>query len=383
MIDSERGAVSFSNFQRDRFEQRNGGGGDRRVLRDVYWKAVEERDPAFDGAFVMAVWSTGIYCRPTCPARRPDRHRVSFFTSPPEAAAAGYRACLRCHPADAVRADTPVAKILAACRSLEDREEKIPTLAELGDTVGMSPAHLQRVFKRVLGISPRQYADALRLERLKSRLQQGEKIVGAMYDAGYGSTSRLYEKAPRQLGMTPAAYRRGGQGERIRYTVVPSALGPILVAATARGLCRVGLGRTGPQLVAGLQLEFPKASVKEDTRALHAWVKALVDYLDGERPLPEIPVDVRATAFQRRVWEALRKIPYGETRSYAEIARRIGRPRAVRAVANACARNPVPLFVPCHRVVRKNGDLGGYGGGVKRKERLLAIEKKHGQQGAD
>ena len=345
------------------------------LSREACRRAIERRDLSFEGAFVTAVWSTGIYCRLSCPARRPDLNRVSFFTSPREAEAAGYRACLRCHPKDAPPAESRAKKILAACRYIEENAGEIPRLADLAARVGLSPFHLQREFRRALGVTPRQYADALRVEGLKDRLRRGEAITPALYDAGYGSSSRLYEKAAGHLGMTPGAYQRGGKGERIGYTVVSSALGPILVAATPRGLCRVNLGRTGPQLAAGLRLEFPKAVIEEDARALRAWVKALVDYLEGERPLPEIPLAIRATAFQRRVWEALRKIPYGETRSYEDIARRIGRPKAVRAVANACAHNPVPLFVPCHRVVRKNGGLGGYGGGIARKKALLRLER--------
>ncbi len=344
------------------------------LSREACRRAIERRDLSFEGAFVTAVWSTGIYCRLSCPARRPDLNRVSFFASPREAEAAGYRACLRCHPKDAPPAESRAKKILAACRHIEENPGEMPRLAQLASRVGLSPFHLQREFRRALGVTPRQYADALRVEGLKDRLRRGEAITPALYDAGYGSSSRLYENATGHLGMTPGAYRRGGEGERIRFAVVSTALGPILVAATARGLCRVGLGRTGPQLLASLRLEFPGATLEEDAQALRVWVKALVAYLDGNRPLPEIPVDIRATAFQRRVWEALRKIPYGETRSYEDIARRIGQPTAVRAVAQACKHNPLALVIPCHRVIRKNGDLGGYGGGVARKKILLRME---------
>jgi AraC family transcriptional regulator of adaptative response/methylated-DNA-[protein]-cysteine methyltransferase len=345
------------------------------VKDDACWKAVMERDPAFNGAFVYAVGSTGIYCRPICPSRRPKRSAVSFFGSPAEAEAAGYRACRRCHPEDASRSNLHGAKILAACRYIEAREDRIPTLSEIGAQVGLSPHHLQRSFKRALGVTPRQYADAQRVERLKKQLQKGEGVTPALYDAGYGSSSRLYEKAPRQLGMTPATYRLGGPGEIIRYAIVKSTLGRLIVAGTARGICRVALARTAAELRSLLQQEFPKARLHRDDAGLRAWIQALVDYLNGELSLAQLPTDIQATAFQRRVWEVLQSIPRGETRSYADVARRIGQPRATRAVARACAANPVPLVIPCHRVIRADGKTGGYRLGVARKRALLAMEK--------
>jgi AraC family transcriptional regulator of adaptative response/methylated-DNA-[protein]-cysteine methyltransferase len=280
----------------------------------------------------------------------------------------------RCRPREAGQADPGIERVRIACRYIDEQPERRPTLAELGAEVGSSPYHLQRTFKRVLGLTPRQYADARRVERLKSRLRQGDGVAGALYGAGYGSSSRLYEKAPRQLGMTPAAYRRGASGERITYTIVRAALGRLLVATTARGICRVGLAETVAELEADLRQEFPGAVLERDDAALRSRVAGLVEYLAGKGAPPELPLDVRATAFQRRVWEELQSIPCGATASYDEIARRIGRPGAARAVAQACATNPVSLVIPCHRVVRKDGRMGGYRWGVERKQALLRLE---------
>ncbi|MEE8557179.1 MAG: methylated-DNA--[protein]-cysteine S-methyltransferase [Myxococcota bacterium] len=266
-------------------------------------------------------------------------------------------------------------KILSACRYIEGCDDRIPTLSELSDRVELSPHYLHRSFKRLLGVTPRQYADARRVERLKGRLRDGGPITSSLYAVGYGSSSRLYEGAAGQLGMTPATYRRGGAGVEIRYAIVGSPLGRLLVAGTSRGVCRVSLGRTVRELSEDLQREFPNADLHRDGKAVAPWIEALVDYLRGELPPPELPVDVRATAFQRRVWEALRSIPPGQTQSYAEVARRIGQPRAVRAVASACARNPVALVIPCHRVVRKDGEPGGYRWGEDRKRALLELER--------
>jgi AraC family transcriptional regulator of adaptative response/methylated-DNA-[protein]-cysteine methyltransferase len=380
MIPVQQGVVPLGKSEQDEkldWKAMSGGGA---VQDEARWKAILKRDPASNGAFVYAVRSTGIYCRPTCPSRRPKRAGVSFFESPPDAEAAGYRACRRCHPADASRPDPHGAKILEACRYIDGCEDRVPTLSEIGARVGMSPHHLQRSFKRALGVTPRRYADARRVDRLKKRLQEGQGVTPALYDAGYGSSSRLYEKAPRQLGMTPATYRKGGAGETIRYTVPRTSLGRILLAGTERGICRVSMGETISELTDGLRKEFPNADLVRDDEGLQSWVGALLEYLNGERPLVKIPTDIQATAFQRRVWEVLQTIPRGETRSYSEVARRIGRPSATRAVARACATNPVALVIPCHRVVRKDGSPGGYGWGEKRKRTLLALER--GREGA-
>jgi AraC family transcriptional regulator of adaptative response/methylated-DNA-[protein]-cysteine methyltransferase len=268
--------------------------------------------------------------------------------------------------------------VLAVCRTLDACEQRIPTLTELSERVGLSPHHLQRTFKRLVGVTPRQYADARRADRLRARLRKGQGIASSLYAAGYGSSSRLYEKASSQLGMSPGSYRRGGRGEEIRYVVARSPLGRLLVAGTPRGICQVRMGRTALELTQDLKREFPDAAVRRDEGHLGPWVRALVDYLRGELPWPALPVDVRATAFQRRVWEALRSIPPGETCTYEEVARRVGRPRAARAVARACAQNPTALAIPCHRVVRKDGKVTGYRWGADRRRALLALEREHG-----
>ena len=335
------------------------------------WRAVLRRDENLDGAFVYAVRSTGIYCRPSCPSRRPRRENVVFFHRAEEAERAGFRACQRCRPGcQAPRSEA----VEQACRYLETHLESTVTLTELGNAVGLSAEHLQRTFKRVLGVSPRQYADARRLARLKTELRNGRPVTEAMYEAGYGGSSRLYEKAPQQLGMTPGDYRHGGRGMRVRFAVADCALGRLLVAATERGLCQVSLGDSDAELRAGLQSEYPQAELVPDDCGLIEWVNVLLVHLAGRQPRLDLPLDVQATAFQRRVWEELRRIPYGATRSYSEVARSLGAPRAARAVARACATNPVAVVIPCHRVIREDGDLGGYRWGLDRKRGLLAGE---------
>ena len=262
-----------------------------------------------------------------------------------------------------------------ACAAIDAASEGPPTLAALGRAVGMSPHHLQRTFKRIMGVSPRQYADARRLGRLKSSLRKGEDIAGALYGAGYSSSSRLYEQAPGQLGMTPATYRKGGAGASMRYAIVDSAVGRLLVAATDRGLSFVGFGEADADIEAEMRDEFPAAEITRDDDALGGLVGPLVASLAGQAAALELPLDVQATAFQRRVWEALRAIPLGEVRTYREVAESLGQPGAARAVGNACAHNPVPLVIPCHRVVRGDGGLGGYRWGPRRKETLLARER--------
>ncbi len=343
------------------------------LFEETLWQAILNRDKCFDGKVFYGVHSTGIYCRPTCPSRKPNRRQVVFFPSPQAAEAQGFRPCKRCHPQEIIAPNSARNKILAACRYIE-AQSSIPTLAELGAEVAMSPCYLQRVFREVVGVTPFQYATSYRTKRLKQHLHQGEDITSALYEVGYGSSSRLYEKAPKQLGMTPAAYKRRGRGEEIRYTTVNSPLGYLLVAATARGLCNVQLGDTAVELEDGLFQEFCHASLRRADDELREWVQALVDYLSG-MPLLELPCDVKGTAFQLRVWQALREIPIGTTRSYGEIAGLIGQPTAVRAVARACATNAIALIVPCHRVVPLSGGVGGYRWGVARKQALLELEK--------
>jgi AraC family transcriptional regulator of adaptative response/methylated-DNA-[protein]-cysteine methyltransferase len=350
----------------------------RRPQADLYWQGVQARDARFDGVFVFGVRSTGIYCRPSCPARRPRRNQVVFFPLPEAAERAGFRPCRRCQPRDAPAANPAVELVRRVCRALETNLEEPHTLAALGAHAGVSPGHLQRTFKRLLGITPRQYADACRLDRLKVRLRQGENVTHALYEAGYGSSSRLYEKAGALLGMTPGTYRRGGKGMKIRYALVNSPLGRLLVAGTLRGICAVCLGDSDARLQAALSAEYPEAEIRQDAVGLARWLKVILNYLEGDTSRLDLPMDVAATAFQRRVWEELRRIPYGSTRSYKQVARAIGRPTAVRAVARACATNPVSLVIPCHRVVREDGSLGGYRWGLERKKALLEREQGGG-----
>ena len=339
------------------------------------WRIVLARDRRYDGAFVYAVQSTGIYCRPSCPSRRPRRAHVAFFPGPEAAELAGFRPCRRCRPGEAAAAVPGVPLVRAVCRLIDAHPDRPASLALLSAQAGVTSHRLLRTFRRVLGISPRQYRDARRLDRFKTELRARGRVSPALYEAGYGSTSRVYERAHAQLGMTPATYSRGAPGTRIAFAIVPCAFGRLLVATTARGICRISLGSGAKALAAGLRAEFPAAELRRDRSALAASVGALLRYLDG-RPEPlDLPLDVRATAFQRRVWEALRRIPYGATRSYAEIARAIGAPSATRAVARACATNPVALVIPCHRVVRADGGLGGYRWGIARKRALLEQER--------
>jgi AraC family transcriptional regulator of adaptative response/methylated-DNA-[protein]-cysteine methyltransferase len=345
---------------------------------DARWRAVLDRDASQDGRFVYAVHTTGVYCRPVCPSRRALRVNVSFYKSALAARAAGFRACKRCRPEQVGASDPSRAVVLAACRYIEAQSGRIPTLDELGEQVGLSPTHLQRVFKRVVGVSPRKYADALRVERLKKELQSGEAIAGALYATGYGSTSRLYESASASLGMTPSRYRKKAAGEHIRFVTLASPVGGhILVAATERGICAVRLGDRVQPLVDELEREFAGASFARGDDAMRASLEAKI--AEGGSALADLPCDVRATAFQRRVWEAIRAIPEGSTSTYGALAAAIGNPRAVRAVAQACASNSVALLIPCHRVVPKAGGTGGYRWGEKRKRALLALEKKRAQ----
>jgi AraC family transcriptional regulator of adaptative response/methylated-DNA-[protein]-cysteine methyltransferase len=337
------------------------------------WAAVVGRDRRFDRRFVYAVRSTGVYCRPSCPSRRPRAANVIFFDDASSAERAGFRACKRCRPRANGAPVGAAASVRDAAAFIDAHADQRITLAALARHTGVSPFHLQRVFRRELGVTPREYQQARRLDRLRARLRRGETVSRATYDAGFGSPSRVYEQAAR-LGMTPAVYRRGGQGLQIRFAIVRSPLGLLLVAATASGVCAVSLGDTEEQLERRLRAEFPRALVERDDGSLADLAGRVVAHIRGEGPAHDLPLDVRGTAFQQQVWRALLAIPYGETRSYAEVAAAIGQPTATRAVARACATNPVAVVIPCHRVVRSDGSLGGYAGGVERKERLLAVE---------
>jgi len=296
---------------------------------------------------------------------------VEFFAGPNEAERAGYRACLRCKPTQI----SAQAQYVTHARQLLDNAEGVVTLRELSQRVGLSPFHLQRLFKRATGLSPREYQSARRLQHVKTGLRKGEDVTTALYDAGFGSPSRLYEKAPQQLGMTPGEYRRGGAGANITFAIAPTPLGRLLIATTERGLCAVRFGDNASDLEQGLRKEFHAAELHRDDAAMQRYVKPLLASIRGENTTVDLPLDVRATAFQMKVWEKLRQIPRGETRSYGEVAREIGEPRAVRAVARACASNPVALAVPCHRVVRSDGGLAGYRWGMERKKKLLERER--------
>lgn len=343
---------------------------------DRCWQAITERDGRFDGVFVTAVRTTGIYCRPSCPAKHPKRENVRFLASNDEAERLGYRACKRCKPQTAQR-DPQLDLVLRAATILDDPDLPAVTLEELGSELGVSPYHLQRTFKSVMGISPRQYQEAKRLERMKSQLREGNDVTTALYDAGYGSSSRLYERAPERLGMTPATYRRGGAGMDITYMIVDSALGRLLVGTTERGVCLVCLDDTDEPLEARLHQEYPNATIsRQENGPKCEAIDEILNYLEGRRPHLDLPVDLQATAFQWQVWDALTRIPSGETRTYQEVATEIGNPKAIRAVAQACANNPAALVIPCHRVVRSDGGTGGYRWGIERKETLLRQERE-------
>ncbi len=343
------------------------------------WCAVLERDARFDGKFVYAVRSTRVYCKPSCPSRRPDRKQVAFFSMPEAAEQAGFRPCRRCRPQLHPSHDPQIEMVRRVCQHIRnnsrDNSESFPTLPRLSAGVGVSPYHLQRTFKRLMGITPRQYADACRLGTLKVNLKNGRSVTDALYEAGYGSSSRLYEHSSAQLGMTPAAYRRGGPSLHIAYTFADSALGLLLVAATQQGVCSVSLGDDEMALEEALRREYMASEVRREDTVLKEWVEAILHHLSGRLPHLDLPLDIRATAFERLVWEQLKRIPYGETRSYGEIGAALGRPKAARAVARACGANPVALLIPCHRAIRKDGSAGGYRWGAARKEALLARER--------
>jgi len=341
---------------------------------EIAWTAVLARDAQFDGTFVYAVDSTGIYCRPTCPSRRPRRANVRFFGVPEEAETAGYRACRRCRPRRG-EASAQTEAVRRACEYLESHLEETPTLHELAAAVALSPWHLQRTFRAALGLSPRQYAARLKAERFRGEVRRGESVSTATYGAGYGSSSRLYETADQSLGMTPGAYRRGGRGMHVRYTTAASPFGRLLVAATERGICAVTLGDDDGALETGLRREYPNAEIERDDAALQHWLDAVRPVAEGGPAAASLPLDLQATAFQWRVWRALQEIPRGETRSYGEVAAALGDPKAARAVARACATNRVALVVPCHRVVRGDGEAGGYRWGEDRKRRILEEER--------
>ncbi|HEU4511103.1 MAG TPA: bifunctional DNA-binding transcriptional regulator/O6-methylguanine-DNA methyltransferase Ada [Pyrinomonadaceae bacterium] len=342
---------------------------------DQLWQAVVAKDARFDGQFVFGVSSTGVYCRPSCPSRRAHRERVKFFDLPEAAEQAGFRACLRCQPKRARVIDPQMELVQRVCRVLNSSDsDETHKLADLATHAGVSVFHLQRTFKRVMGISPRKYLAARRIDSFKELVRKGDSVTTALYDSGFNSSSRLYEHAAEELGMTPATYSRGGRGAQISFTIVDSSMGRLLVAMTERGVCAVRMGDSDLELEKDLRAEFPEAQVERADAVLHEPVKKILNHLDNNEPRLDLPLDIRATAFQRQVWEKLREIPYGQTASYAEVAKALGKPRAVRAVGRACATNPVALVIPCHRVVREDKSLGGYRWGLERKQKLLEKE---------
>jgi len=340
-------------------------------------RALADRDRKYDGAFVYGVITTGVYCRPSCASRPAKPQNVRFFANPAAAEAAGLRACKRCQPRAAQ--DRAVQRMQALAVYIENNAGEALTLAYLAKRAHLSPAHLQRTFKAVLGVSPKEYLDAARLRRLKGGLKAGKSVLGATIDAGFQSTSRIYVQASRSLGMTPSAYRRGGMGETLSYAARTTGMGLLLMAATDRGVCFAQFGESEAALIAQLKKEFPNAthvpSSMARSRELDAWISAFEAHVANHGPRPELPLDLRGTAFQIRVWRFLLQIPEGEVVSYAELARGIGAPQAVRAAASACAANRIAVLVPCHRVLRADGGLGGYRWGIERKRVLIDRER--------
>jgi AraC family transcriptional regulator, regulatory protein of adaptative response / methylated-DNA-[protein]-cysteine methyltransferase len=345
----------------------------RFVTDDERWEAVRQRDQRGDGAFFYAVLSTGVYCRPSCAARPARRENMRFYTSPAEAEHAGFRPCKRCRPTEPRIADRQAAAVAKACRMIEEAEE-MPSLDRLADAAGMSRFHFHRVFRAVTGVTPKAYADAHRRQRVRKELLEADTVTSALYGAGFNSNGRFYAAAAGLLGMTPTAFRRGGRGVAIRFAVGQCSLGAILVAASDKGVCAIDFGDDPEVLVRGLQDRFPKARLIGADRDFEQVVAQVIGLVEAPRRGLDLPLDLRGTAFQERVWRALRKIPAGRTTTYAEIARRIGAPKAVRAVAQACASNPVAVAIPCHRVVRTDGAISGYRWGIERKRTLLARE---------
>lgn len=352
------------------------------------WDAVTRRDAAHDGEFFTGVLTTGVYCRPSCPSRRPLRRNVRFYRDTAEAERDGLRPCLRCRPLATVNRDPNADRIARICRYIEahaaDPDAEGLSLDELAGRAGLSRFHFQRSFQAIVGVTPKQYLEGCRMKQLKTNLRQpretGGAVTAAIYDAGYGSSSRVYERADTHLGMTPKQYREGGSNLIITYTTVDSPAGKIMIGATDRGICFVQFGSSQEELLQALETEYP-AALLEQMRdpappVFRQWIAALSAHLAGRQPHLDLPLDIRATAFQMRVWNYLQSIPYGETRSYGEVAKAIGQPTATRAVANACAGNKVAILIPCHRVIRGTGDLGGYRWGVNRKRSLLESEER-------
>ncbi len=343
------------------------------------WQALQARDASQDGQFWYGVLTTGVYCRPSCSSRLPLRRNVRFFATTAAAEASGLRACKRCRPNDAAATDQRAQRMHVLCRYIESHAQDALTLEALSAQANLSPFHLQREFKAVVGVTPRQFAEACRLRVLRGELKAGETVTQAIHEAGFGSGSRLYEKVSTRLGMTPGQYRARGAGTQISYASAPSALGLVMMGATDRGLCFVQFGNSQTELIAMLRAEYPAAQIQPMAKSMRGeferWMQALSAHLAGVPDAPALPLDLRGTALQMKVWAYLQQIPSGELRSYGEVAEAIGEPKAVRAVASACARNRVGVLVPCHRVIRGDGSMGGYKWGLERKRALIDAER--------
>jgi len=341
-----------------------------------FWDAVQNRDKSFDGRLYYGVNTTGIYCNPSCPSKKPGVKSIEYFESRKDAVKAGFRPCKRCSPNVDKSVEDNAGLFKRAATLLVEQMESINTVKSWAYTMDISLAQLRRVVKEFSGLSPREYLLIKKIEDFKHGVQAGENVTSALYSAGFGSSSRLYEKANRNLGMTPGKYKNGGYGERIVFAVMNTSYGDLLVAATRNGVCSVMFGNDDDELTEMLRKEFPRAEIVPDTGELSPWLAILEQYFDGFSGLLNIPLDLQASAFRQRVWAELRRIPFGETRSYTQVAEAIGQPTAVRAVASACAANPVALVTPCHRVIHSDGSISGYRWGYERKRALLESERK-------
>lgn len=344
-----------------------------RVSKDPRWQSIVERDQKADGSFFYSVKTTGVYCRPSCAARLARPENVEFHNSCADARQAGFRSCKRCKPDEVSLADQNKEKIATVCRLIESSEEE-PTLQELADSAGLSTYHFHRLFKSITGLTPKAYATAHRAKKMRKELERGGSITEAMFEAGFGSSSRFYEKTNAVLGMTPTDFRRGGAKVDIRFAIAQCSLGAILVAQSERGICSILLGDDADELARDLQDRFPNANLIGGDNEFEKLVAQVISFVETPAIGLDLPLDVRGTAFQQRVWQALRKIPAGTTVSYTELANRLGMPKAVRAVASACAANKIAVAIPCHRVVRNDGGLSGYRWGVERKATLIKRE---------
>ncbi len=341
------------------------------------WSTIVRRARDIDDDFVYGVRTTGIYCRPNCSSRKPRRENIEFFDTAADAEKAGFRPCKRCHPREDI--DQRLLVVQAACRRIEN-SDRSPGLRELADDVGMSQSHFHRLFRSLSGVTPKEYSEAVKANRVREGLLKGEPVTSVMYRAGFSSSSRFYERSRRILGMLPASYKTGATGECICFALAQTTLGWVLVAATNQGVCSIGLGDQPSALRNELKARFPHAEIRQGDPVFRTWVGEVAARIDASKSDSDLPLDIRGTVFQRQVWSALQEIPPGETRTYAEIAGALGRPESTRAVANACAKNPIAVFVPCHRAIRGDGGLAGYRWGLERKRELLEREQPQHSQ---